>query len=149
MADPALASALASIAGAMANAQDRWWIIGSAAVALHGGDPGKIADIDVMVSLRDLDALYQRLPLTDTPDDGKAIFRSQRFGLWPAPAMPVEFMAGLEVLKDGQWLAVSPQTRESVPCGGVDVFVPARAELIAILELFGRSKDLARAATLK
>ncbi|WFL76561.1 hypothetical protein P7228_11205 [Altererythrobacter arenosus] len=149
MAEASLASTLDLLAREMAGAEDAWWIIGSAAVALHGGDPGTIADIDVIVSRRDLDALYDRLPLSDTPDEGKAIFRSQRFGLWSEPAMPVEFMAGLEVLREGEWLPVQPRTREGIDIGGVRVFLPERAELIAILELFGREKDRARAATLR
>ena len=146
--NPALAASLAQLAQVMRDTRDDWWVIGSAAVALHGGDPGEIADIDVIVSRRDLDVLYERLSLADTPDAGKAMFRSQRFGLWSEPALPVEFMAGLQVLRGGQWLSVQVQSRARVHCGDVHVFVPERAELVAILELFGRDKDLRRAATL-
>lgn len=115
--DPALAASLAQLAQVMRDTRDDWWVIGSAAVALHGGDPGEIADIDVIVSRRDLDALYERLSLADTPDAGKAMFRSQRFGLWSEPALPVEFMAGLQVLRGGQWLSVQVQSRAIVRCG--------------------------------
>ncbi|KUO56634.1 MAG: hypothetical protein APF78_08750 [Sphingomonadales bacterium BRH_c3] len=146
--DPALAASLAQLAQVMRDTRDDWWVIGSAAVALHGGDPGEIADIDVIVSRRDLDALYERLSLTYTPDAGKAMFRSQRFGRWTEPALDVEFMAGLQVLRGGQWLSVQVQSRETIRCSDVEVLVPSRGELIAILELFGREKDLARAATL-
>lgn len=136
------------LAQALAGAADDWWIIGSAAVALHGGDPGTIADMDVIVSRRDIDALYERLPLADTPDESKAMFRSQRFGLWSEPPMPVEFMACLELLTDGSWAQVQPQTRQSVQVDGLEIFVPERDDLIAILQRFGREKDLRRAATL-
>ncbi|MEM7666216.1 MAG: hypothetical protein AAF250_10215 [Pseudomonadota bacterium] len=127
---------------------DPWWIIGSAAVALHGGDPGVIADIDVITSRRDLDALFKRLPLTDTPETGKAIFRSERFGRWSEPDLDVEFMAGLKVRVKDIWLPVEPQTRQAFDIGGATVFASEREELIAMLHLFGREKDLRRAATL-
>jgi len=147
--DERFASAIARLAGALADVRDDWWIIGSAAVALHGGDPGGIADIDVIVSERDLEALYARLPLIDTRDESKGIFRSQRFGLWSDPDLAVEFMAGFEALLEGNWQAVLPRTRQSKNCDGAEVFVPERGELIAILEQFGRPKDLRRAAALR
>ncbi len=133
---------------AQAQAQDSWWIIGSAAVALHGGEPGAVADIDVMTSRRDLDALYRRLPLTDTPDRSKDFFRSERFGRWSEPELDVEFMTGLEVRVDGVWHRVEPQTRQAIQIGKGHVFAPERDELVAILQLFGRDKDLRRAASL-
>ena len=141
-------AACASVAEALADARDDWWVIGSATVALHGGDPSTAADIDVIVSQRDIDALYRRLPLADAPDASKAIFRSQRFGLWSEPALPVEFMTGLDVLLDGRWHSVQPHPRQSIDCGGHEVFVPERGELVAILQSFGRPKDLLRAEAL-
>lgn len=139
---------LIMVAQALQSAQDPWWIIGSAAVALHGGDPGAIADIDVIVSRRDIDALYDQLPLTSTPDEGKTMFSSDRFGRWTAPPLQVEFMAGLTHLSEGHWHAVTPTSRQMVQLDGHALFLPERAELIAILHRFGRDKDIARAATL-
>ena len=129
-------------------AQDPWWVIGSAAVALHGGHPGAIADIDVMTSRRDLDALYERLPLTNTPDTCKDFFRSERFGRWSEPELDVEFMAALEVKVGDVWHRVEPQSRQAVQIGKGHVFIPEREELVAMLQLFGRDKDLRRAASL-
>ncbi|MEM8724505.1 MAG: hypothetical protein AAGE86_03190 [Pseudomonadota bacterium] len=129
-------------------ADDPWWIIGSAAVALHGGDPGKIADIDVITSRRDLDWLYEKLSLTDTPEAGKPMFLSERFGRWSESNLDVEFMTGLEVRVDGVWHRVEPQTQQAIQIGKAHVFVPEREELIAMLQMFGRDKDLRRAATL-
>ena len=145
---PACISSLEELARTMKAAQDPWWIIGSAAVALHGGDPGAIADIDVIVSRRDLDALYERLPLTATPDNSKDFFLSERFGRWTQPALEIEFMASLSVQVEGVWHKVEPRTREVIEVGGQALPVPSRAELAAILTLFGREKDLRRAATL-
>ena len=140
--------ALRDAAEALAPASDPWWIIGSAAVALHGADAGTIADIDVIVSQRDLEALYEHLPLTNTPDATKDFFRSQLFGLWREPALPVEFMAGLEVRIDDVWHNVEPCTRQAIELGENPLFVPEREELVAILRRFGREKDLRRAAAL-
>ncbi|RGP41082.1 hypothetical protein BPTFM16_01378 [Altererythrobacter insulae] len=146
--DAEFATTLHLLAEAMERLRDPWWIIGSAAVALHGGDPGIIADIDVLVSRRDLDALYNTLPLTNTPDTSKQIFTSELFGLWSAPALDVEFMAGLKVQSGSDRQNVEPLTREAVTIGDAFLFVPERQELIAILHSFGREKDLMRVATL-
>ena len=139
---------LGQVSAALAEAEDPWWIIGSAAVALHGGDPGIIADVDVITSRRDLDMLYEELPLTATPDTTKDFFLSERFGRWSEPELDVEFMTGLKVRVDGVWQRVEPQTRLAFDVGGETVYAPERAELIAILHQFGREKDLRRAATL-
>lgn len=148
MIDGRVTEALTMLAEGLNDAQDPWWIIGSVAVALHGGDPGRIADVDVMVSRRDLDAMYERLPLTNTPEEGKPMFLSERFGRWAELPLNVEFMAGLTLLEQGAWLPITLQTRQSVAVGDTVVFVPEKPELIALLHRFGRDKDLARAATL-
>src|SRR3546814_5738069 len=109
---------------------------------------GTGADIDVIGSRGETDATYRRLPVADSPDASRAIFSSQRFGLWGEPALPVEFMTGLEVLLDGGWHSVQPHTRQSIDCGGHEVFVPERGELVTILQSFGRPKDLLRAEAL-
>ena len=146
--DAAFVTTLHLLADVMGRSRDPWWIIGSAAVALHGGDPGTIADIDVIVSRRDLDALYDTLPLTNTPDASKQMFTSDLFGLWSEPALDVEFMTGLKVRSGSDWQDVEPQTREAVTIGDASLFVPEKQELIAILHSFGRDKDLRRAATI-
>jgi len=132
----------------MTIAQDDWWIIGSAAVAMHGADPGPMSDIDVLLSIRDLDALYERLPLEDTRDSRKGQFLSERFGVWRELAMPVEFMAGFKQEIDGFWTEVTLSTRQQIQIADRNLFVPERAELISLLQQFGRPKDLRRAAAL-
>lgn len=146
--DPQVLATLERIARALAQANDPWWIIGSVAVAMHGGDPGEIADVDVILSQHDLDALYQRLPLKDEREGGKAQFLSERFGRWDEPPLGVEFMAGFTMLEDGEWRPVVPQTRQAIALGGHTSFFPEREEMIALLHRFGRDKDLARAASL-
>ena len=127
--------------------RDPWWIIGSAAVALNGVDPGGIADVDVLTSARDASAILAAVGcVADTCSDRSA-FRSV-YGRLPSPALPIEVMGGLEVFVRDRWRAITPCTRVAVSTGGVTVYVPEREDLIAILRLFGRAKDLARAALL-
>ena len=153
--DPGLVATLQALAKVMQDARDDWWIIGSAAVALHlcekdlGGDPGKVADVDVVTSRRDLDALYEALPLTDTPQEGKPMFLSERFGRWSEPSLDVEFMTGLKLRVGDEWEPVEPSTRVPALIGEHALFMPDKRELIEILTRFGREKDLRRAETLR
>ena len=150
LSDPDFVATLHALAKAMEqSARDDWWIIGSAAVALHGGDPGTIADVDVIVSLADFAALERNIPLADTREAGKPMFLSERFGRWSAPPLDVEFMAGLKLRVGDDWQTVQPQERVAVQSGTVTLYLPDKEELVAILTLFGRDKDLRRAATLK
>ena len=128
---------------ALAAACDPWWVIGSAAAALHGART-PVADIDVLLSVRDAAALLPRLGLAvaaGRPDDR---FRSEVFARWTGAALPIEFMAGLCTREGDAWAPVHLSTR--VVVGGVAV--PSRRELAALMRRFGRDKDLARAALL-
>ncbi|MEO1047516.1 MAG: hypothetical protein AAFW59_04230 [Pseudomonadota bacterium] len=143
-----LTATLRAVAETLSTAQDPWWVIGSSAVALHGGEPGVVADVDVITSRRDLDDLYTRLPLTNTPEEGKAMFTSERFGRWSENPLDVEFMAHLKLRVGKDWQPVEPQSREAIQLDERTLYVPEKSELIAILHRFGREKDLRRAATL-
>jgi hypothetical protein len=56
-----LAETLAMIGQAAGVAADPWWIIGSAAVVLHGGAVPDVKDVDLMMSGRDAEALIRRV----------------------------------------------------------------------------------------
>jgi hypothetical protein len=137
--DEEVASALAAVAAAMRESRDPWWVIGSAAVALHGADTD-VADIDLLGSERDAAALIAQLGLTVERLDPHPLFRSRIFARWRRADRDVEIMGGFAVADGPDWQSVEPATR--VLRGGV--FVPDRTELIAILARFGRPKDLAR-----
>lgn len=113
-------------------------------MALHGADPGDIADVDVVLGVRDAERLLPPLDLPVAPGSPDARFRSAVFARWTAPPLEVELMAGLEVRGAAGWTPVHPATRVAK----AGVFVPGRAELTAILHRFGRDKDRARAALL-
>lgn len=139
---------LVCLTEAMAEARDDWWLIGSAAVALHGAEPGGIADIDVILSERDARAILPELGLEVRAGQADHQFVSRIFATWRHPPLAVELMAGLQQCIDGISAPVQPQTRTEIAGDGWRVFVPSRAELAAILRSFGRPKDLRRLAAL-
>ncbi|WP_310596167.1 hypothetical protein [Sphingomonas sp.] len=146
---PTLASTLAAVAKAMAPATRPWWVIGSAAVALHDVAAGEVRDVDVLIDPVDVTALFGELsiaPITLAPDP---LFRSDVFARWTGAGLPVEFMAGFSVATVDGWSAVRPVTRQAIALGAATVYTPDRAELIALLRRFGRPKDLRRAAALE
>ncbi|VVT11143.1 conserved hypothetical protein [Sphingomonas sp. EC-HK361] len=145
---PPVVATLERVAALLGKADEPWWIIGSAAVALHGGAADEIGDIDVLLGTADALRLVDELGLARCESGNDPLFRSAIFARWTAPPLPVEFMAGLHVADAGQWASVVPQSRELIRCGDVMIGVPSRAELRAILLLFGRPKDLRRATTL-
>ena len=53
-------AALALVAETLADAEDDWWLVGGAAVALQGLDI-EVADIGVLMSRRDIGRIIARL----------------------------------------------------------------------------------------
>ncbi len=102
----------------------------------------------MIVSRRDLTALYAKLPLLNEPDMTKSMFVSDLFGLWPDPPLSIEFMAGLKVMVAGRWYPVQPKTRQLIAFGEHQLYTPEKGEMIRILCQFGREKDKRHAATL-
>ena len=129
---------------AMRDARDPWWVISSAAVALHGVTPIEVGDVDVLMSVVDARRMMDRLGVVPIEDGASAMFRSTLFGRWEAPPLVVEIMAGFHVATSAGWAEVLPRTRVSLPLDGRVVYVPDRAELAGILRMFGRPKDLKR-----
>lgn len=133
----------------MVEAREPWWIIGSAAVALHGADPGHVADVDVLLSPADARRILPTIGVELQQGSAHAAFRSSIFGTWSGTtSLPVEFMADFHRRSGEAWLPVQPATRRYIDVDGVVAFVPERAELQAILAAFGRPKDLERAKSL-
>lgn len=146
---PELARGLQAVAAAMAEARDAWWIIGSAAVALHSGGPLAVADIDVLATPADALRLAELWGATPDPPGEHPLFRSSvHFGHRLAGAA-VDIMADLEVNGPDGWVMLRPKTRMERDIGVTSLPVPDRDELIEILRLFGRPKDLERAALLQ
>ncbi len=131
-------------ADAMRDAQDPWWVISSAAVALHGVAPIEVGDVDLLVSVGDARRVMDRLRVVPIEDGASAMFRSTLFGRWETPPLVVEIMAGFHVATGAGWTDVLPRTRVPIFVDGRVVYVPDREELVEMLRLFGRPKDLER-----
>ena len=142
-------SALRDVSGALAPARDPWWVIGSAAVALHGADAGEVGDVDVIVSLSDFDRLEASGLIKPIEKRARDHFNSEKFGRGSVGGYEVEYFANLRVFANGEWHLVEFDEAEFVDFQGTEIRIPTRADLIALLELFGRAKDLRRAAALR
>lgn len=142
---PALAETLALVAEAASGAADDWWIIGSAAVVLHGRGVPHVKDVDLLMSAADAAAFIKHTggPVRAGRADDR--FRSRVFGLWTAPPIPVEVMGGFSVAGDSGWREVVLTTRVPVRVAGTCVYVPAAEELVRLLHSLGRAKDFERA----
>lgn len=71
-------------------------------------------------------------------------YRSALFGRIDGLPLPVEVMAGPELFSGNRWRPVRFTTREPVGVGETAVYIPARAELAALLAAIGRPKDVER-----
>jgi hypothetical protein len=141
---PDLEETLAMLADVVADASEPWWIIGSAAVALHGAPVTDIRDVDLMMGLSDARHFLQRLGVESKPDTGHPKFRSEIFGTWRMPQLPVEIFAGFTLADVGGWRPVALRTRRAIGVGGCTLYVPSKDELRQLLLSFGRPKDLER-----
>jgi hypothetical protein len=141
---PAAVRTLVGVAEVLEAAQDDWWLIGGAAVALQGLAI-EIADADVLLSARDARQVIATLNIR--LKEGVAIdrVRSDIWARWTALPLGVDLMAGLQIRTGDHWTRVEPATREAVAVEGRAIYVPSRVELGAICRLFGRPKDLERA----
>ena len=64
-------------------------------------------------------------------------------------AVPIEVMGGLEISTGGDWNRLDLKTRLPVSGFGAPLWIPSIEEQIAVFELFGRPKDLAKAKILR
>jgi hypothetical protein len=140
-----LAPALAAVGEAMAPAQEPWWLVGSAAMALHGAEID-VADIDILMGQSDMLRLFEARMVAARPSNR---FRSRLFARWREGAYPVEAMAGFHVRTGGQWRPFAPAAREGVRFRDGWLYTPGVEGLAAMCVLFGREKDRTRRAELE
>lgn len=143
----ALVETLAAVADLLAAARHPWWMIGSAAVALHGAAVD-VADVDVLLAEDDARDILRSSGLRPCPGQPDRQFQSTLFARWQDPPLMVEFMSGLQIAAPHGWTLITLSTRVPVAVGGATLFVPSRAELHQLLLRFGRAKDLTRATLL-
>ena len=145
---PSLRQSLAMLAGAVADAADDWWIIGSSAVALHGANVQRVRDVDLLMSANDAERLLRRVGSRTRTGKPSTQFRSEVFGTWLGPPLAIEVMGGFSLHTRDGWRPVMPETREEKVVGDSVLFVPSIRELKGMLLSFGRPKDLERARLL-
>lgn len=143
-----LARTLMSAADLMNGARDPWWVIASAAVALHGVEDDAVGDIDLLLGPADAARVLTAARVAPQAGSDSAQFRSAMFGRIAGAPLPIEIMADFAVMRNGVWTAVRPVTRQAIAVGDRTLFVPSRGELRDMLTAFGRPKDLRRAALL-
>jgi hypothetical protein len=131
-----------------ASATEPWWIIASAAVALHRAPVDDVRDVDLLMSGRDAKAALSQVGVKPKARHATELFRSAVFGTWNGPPLPVEIFGDFDFAGSGGWTRVAPMTRVAVAVGDRTLFVPSAAELKQMLIGFGRPKDLARARLL-
>lgn len=150
MIGPSLANAFRAIGEAAPPEAQDWWIIGSTAMVLAGIEGVEPDDVDILGSqatvLRFL-GNWQVEPGGRVPGDRFRSFPYRRIRL--PDCTDIETMGDLDVRVDGGWRRVVPRTRVEVKFGGVSLFVPEISEQAEIMRLFGRPKDLAKAAVLE
>ncbi len=141
---PEFARSAALITEVMPPAAD-WWIIGSAALALSGIDLDP-RDIDVFAASEVIEAVRLRLGAVARPSASDRFRSTPYFQVTPEGGLEIDFMGGLEVRPAGEWVHLQVESRVRVAVDGVTLFVPSLTEQARILHLFGRPKDLVRAA---
>ena len=148
---PALYATLAEIVPELhVHCVDPWCLIGSAAALLLGAEVSA-ADVDVLTSRADAEALMahwagQRETAFVPADDHR--FRSH-FSRYRFPGAPVEVMGALELHVDDRWQAVHPGKLVLAGVNGLAVPVPSLDDQIRMLESFGREKDVHRIVALR
>lgn len=138
---------LKGVAEALEGTHHDWWLFGGAAIALHGLDI-EIADIDVVMAESDLRRVIGRVGIAASDPGPVDRIRSDLWARWTALPLGVDLIAGLQVRAGDGWIRIAPRTRETVMVEDHALYVPSRRELIEILRLFGRPKDMERAERL-
>ncbi len=147
--DSALATALGQLAEAAQGAREPWWLIGSAAMALHGAGPLEVGDIDLLMSRADAAGLLARHGAAFGPGAEHERFRSEVFGRLFCGGYTVEVMGGFHVHDGASWREIAPSSRQVIRLAGAALYVPSVEELIELCRLFGRPKDDERAKLLR
>ena len=148
---PALFATLAEAATDLyAQCADPWCVIGSAAARLLGAEVG-VADVDVLTSRRDAEALIAcwaaRLE-PGLPAEGAERFRS-RFARFRFAGLPLEVMGGLELHGATGWQPVAAGPLQLVGVHGTPIPVPTLDAQIELCQAFGRDKDRQHAEALR
>lgn len=126
--------------------QDDYFIIGGAALFLLDVPIKRTHDIDILCSKRDAASLcdrWARFKNEDPNTTDDELFKSD-FHQFVFPNIEVEVQGELMVKKGDVWVPIKVESYQEVKLDKVKVKVPTLAEMLRILRLFGRPKDLKR-----
>lgn len=147
--DPDLDQTLERVAELTSVARDPWWIFGGAAAALYGDEDVEAHDVDVLMSPDDAKRVLSSQGITHMGDGGTDRFRSAVYGQVNGAALPIDVLAGFEIMQAGVWVPVAFSEPVRMDLSAGPVYVPRLDELIAVFRLCGRRKDLDRADRLE
>lgn len=128
-----------------------WVVFGSAALMIRGLDEAAIPDLDILTTEGGAAKLerswigWRLAGYSPNPDDP---FLS-RFSRYCAPEGVVEVMGSLRHRTGEAWTPVTVAATDQVAFAGRTWPVATATEQVRILRLFGRPKDLTRAARLE
>lgn len=141
----------ADIAPTLAALSEPWCVIGSGAMMIAGLPVEDCPDLDIMTTGAGAAAIEaawgERRHPTYVPAGGDR-FRS-RFTRYDFPAGRVELMGDLEVDPGDGWRPAPFPAGRDADFAGRAVRIATAEELIGLLELFGRPKDLAKAGMIR
>lgn len=146
----ALEALYAELAPALASLDQPWCVIGSAAMMIAGAPVEDCPDLDIMTTTagaQTLEAAWEGWRDNSYAPSDDGAFRS-RFSAYDFAAGRVEVMGDLLLMLDGRWTPVAIPQAVSTAFAGQAVNIPPRQAQIDLLRLFGRPKDLAKAALL-
>lgn len=141
----------ARLAPLLAGLDQPWCVIGSAAMMVVGAAVDDCPDLDLMTTGEGAEALEAAWAgwrdRVYAPTSGE-VFRS-RFSGYAFPEGRVEVMGDLLLRRDDVWTPVAIPATVEGRLGGLPVRIPTLEGQIALFELFGRPKDLAKARVLE
>jgi hypothetical protein len=147
----ALEALYVDLAPALATLAEPWCVIGSAAMMVADAPVTDCPDLDIMTTgqgAEALEAAWARWRDAAYAPDRASQFRS-RFSAYDFRAGRVEVMGDLLLRRDDAWKPVALPEAVEARLGGLPVRIPAVEGQIALLEQFGRPKDLAKGAVLR
>lgn len=128
-----------------------WAFIGSAALIVSGAPWAHCADLDILTTeagAETLELYWADWRQGHYAPDPKGPFRS-RFSRYDFAPGVVEVMGGLRVRKERAWRPVQVRELARFEFEGRHWPAPSLADQMRILRLFGREKDLEKAALIE
>ncbi|ATQ42644.1 hypothetical protein [Caulobacter mirabilis] len=146
-----LEALFARLAPALDALVEPWCVIGSAAMLIGGLPIEDCPDLDIMTTEAGAAALELAWAAWRDPDyrPGQVDRFRSRFTPFAFPEGRAEVMGALEVNRGDGWRPVTMPVGRSADLGGRTIRVADRDEMIVLLTLFGRPKDLAKIALIE